>query len=191
MGISPPTDLVVDVMKNADTSRVRQVVNKLQALSAGGAAEFSATMTKAGASGGASNAGAADKPEGVSVSDDEQARARALSMIPAGLSFSGTSLTTLRNAHALSGRSVDQFATAQPQAAALKKFEGMVLAKFLDTMMPATTSVFGKGTAGSTWKTMLTEKMGESIANAGGIGIAANLARAAARRSGGATGEGS
>ncbi|MFG1400479.1 rod-binding protein [Xanthobacter sediminis] len=191
MGISPPTDLVVDVMKNADTSRVRQVVNKLQALSAGGAAEFSATMVKTGTSGASSNAGVADKADGASLTDDEQARARALSMIPAGVAFSGTSLTTLRNAHALSGRSVDQFATAQPQAAALKKFEGMVLSKFLDTMMPATSSVFGKGTAGSTWKTMLTEKMGEAIANGGGIGIAANLARAAARRSGGTTGEGS
>lgn len=182
MGISPPTDLVVDVMQNARAERVREVVSKLKAMSASGSADFGATMAKAGEAGAAA-------PQ----SADDQAREKALAMIPAGLAFtSGTSLTTLQNAHALSHRSVSQFSTAQPQAAALKKFEGMVLAKFLDTMMPANSSVFGSGTAGSTWKTMLTEKMGNAIADAGGIGIAANIARAAAaRNSGGKTGAGS
>ncbi|WP_454916051.1 rod-binding protein [Xanthobacter sediminis] len=181
MGISPPTDLVVDVMQNARTERVREVVSKLKALSAGGSADFGTTMAKVGETG-------ATAPQ----SADEQARAKALAMIPSGMAFSGTSLTTLQNAHALSHRSVGPSSTAQPHAAALKKFEGMVLAKFLDTMMPANSSVFGSGTAGSTWKTMLTEKMGSAIADAGGIGIAAKMARAAVvRSSGGKTGEGS
>lgn len=180
MGISPPTDLVVDVMQNAQTERVRQVVSKLKALSASGSADFGTTMAKTGQAGAAA-------PQ----SADEQARAKALAMIPPGLAFSGTSLTTLQNAHALSQRSVNQFSTAQPSSDALKKFEGMVLAKFLDTMMPENSSVFGGGTAGSTWKTMLTEKIGDAIADAGGIGIAERMARAAViRSSGGKTGEG-
>jgi hypothetical protein len=181
MGISPPTDLVVDVMKNAQTSRVQQVVSKLKALSAGGGADFGATMTSTGASGTAASAA----PQTV----DEQAQAAAAT--PSGLAFSGTTLTSLRNAHALSNRPVQQFSTTQPPAATLKKFEGMVLAKFLDTMMPQTSSVFGSGTAGSAWKTMLTEKIGNSIADVGGIGIAASIARAnAARGSGGGNGDG-
>lgn len=179
MGISPPTDLVFDVMQAAETGRAQQVVSKLKSLSASGAAEFGATLEKAGEAG-------ANALQGV----DEQARAKALAMIPSGLAFSGTSLTSLRNAHALSGRAVDQFSTSQPPAAALKKFEGMVLAKFLDTMMPATSSVFGGGTAGSTWKSMLTEKMGESIAQGGGVGIAASIARTIAARTGDKSGGG-
>ncbi|WP_234053990.1 MULTISPECIES: rod-binding protein [unclassified Xanthobacter] len=189
MGISPISDFVVDVMQNAETSRVRQVVGKLKALSTGGGADFSATMTKTGASDSAKGADTAKGAAGL----DEDAQAKSLAMIPAGVAFSGTSLTTLRNAHALSGRSVDQFAARpSPPPAALKKFEGMVLANFLDTMMPQTDSVFGSGTAGSAWKTMLTEKIGDAIANAGGIGIAQSIARAAGSRyADGKTGESS
>ena len=172
MGISPPTDLVFDVMRAADTGRAQQVVSKLKALSSGDSADFSAALAQTGETGG-----------GVNPAADDQAKA--LAAIPSGLAFSGMSLTTLRNAHALSGRAVNQFATTQPEAATLKKFEGMVLSKFLDTMMPATSSVFGSGIAGSTWKSMLTEKMGESIAQSGGIGIAATMARAAAARNAG------
>jgi peptidoglycan hydrolase FlgJ len=183
MGISPPTDLVVDVMKNAQTSRVQQVVSKLKALSAGGGADFGATMTSTGASGTVASAA----PQ----TADEQAQAQAAAATPSGLAFSGTTLTSLRNAHALSNRPVQQFSTTQPPAATLKKFEGMVLAKFLDTMMPQTSSVFGSGTAGSAWKTMLTEKIGNSIADVGGIGIAASIARAnAGRGSSGGNGDG-
>lgn len=190
MGISPVSDFVVDVMQNAETSRVSQVVSKLKALSSGSGTEFSAAMAKtaAGSTTGSSTTGSSTAATGM----DESTQAQALAMMPSGLAFSGTSLTSLRNAHALSGRSVDQFSTTQPAPAALKKFEGMVLAKFLDTMMPASDSVFGSGTAGSAWKTMLTEKIGDAIADAGGIGIASSIARAAGSRyGGGKTGEGS
>lgn len=190
MGISPVSDFVVDVMQNAQTSRVREVVSKLKALSSGGGTEFSAAMAKTAS--GSTTASSSAASHAAATGLDEDAQAKALAMVPGGLAFSGTSLTTLRNAHALSGRSVDQFATKQPAPAALKKFEGMVLAKFLDTMMPASDSVFGSGTAGSAWKTMLTEKIGDAIADAGGIGIASSIARAAGSRyGGGKTGEGS
>lgn len=191
MGISPPTDLVVDVMQNAQSSRVREVVNKLKSLSTNSSADFGSAMSESAGSSPAVARSAGTAGVGRVGGLDEDAQARALAAMPSGLAFSGTSLTALRNAHALSGRSAPQVSTTHlpstnhAQATALKKFEGMVLAKFLDEMMPQSSSVFGQGTAGSAWKSMLAEKIGDNIASVGGIGIAANIARASANRGSG------
>jgi Rod binding domain-containing protein len=74
-------------------------------------------------------------------------------------------------------------ATITPAARkAYRGFESMVLANFLGAAFPdQATSVFGSGTAGGMWKSMLVQAMADQMARAGGVGIAEQLARSAAR----------
>jgi hypothetical protein len=57
-----------------------------------------------------------------------------------------------------------------------RKFEAFILQSFVDTMLPKDSEVFGKGTAGSVWKSMLAEQLGNQLAQGKGIGIAKQLA---------------
>jgi peptidoglycan hydrolase FlgJ len=68
---------------------------------------------------------------------------------------------------------------AQPrrQLDAYGQFEAFVLQSFLQSMLPHNaTNVFGKGTAGEFWRSMLAERMGEELARSGQVGIARRLA---------------
>lgn len=59
-----------------------------------------------------------------------------------------------------------------------RDFEAMVLANLLEAAMPDdSAALFGEGTAGSVWKSMLVEQIAGQMARSGGIGIAAQLAR--------------
>ncbi|MCX4194272.1 rod-binding protein [Methylobacterium organophilum] len=54
-----------------------------------------------------------------------------------------------------------------------EQFEAFVLQSFVESMLPqGASAVFGKGNAGSIWKSMLAEQLGAQLAKAGGIGIA-------------------
>ncbi|MBP1178187.1 rod-binding protein [Methylobacterium sp. PvR107] len=54
-----------------------------------------------------------------------------------------------------------------------QQFEAFVLQTFVESMLPQEASaVFGKGNAGSIWKSMLAEQLGAQLAKSGGIGIA-------------------
>ncbi|MBO0903594.1 rod-binding protein [Jiella sonneratiae] len=60
----------------------------------------------------------------------------------------------------------------------LEQFEGFVLRSFIQSMLPSEDSgFFGEGTAGSVWRSMLAEQIGDEIAKGGGIGIAAEIAK--------------
>lgn len=62
-----------------------------------------------------------------------------------------------------------------------QEFEAFVLQSFIESMLPKDSeTLFGKGTAGNIWKSMLAEQIGAQLAKAGGIGIANKLV--AARR---------
>jgi hypothetical protein len=64
---------------------------------------------------------------------------------------------------------------AEPTAHA--QFEGFVLQTFIQSMLPEDSPVlFGGGTAGEIWRSMLAEGLGTHLAQAGGIGIARMLA---------------
>lgn len=198
MGISPPSDLVFDVMQAADAARARQVMGKLQALTPAPDGAFRTELDTV------AEAKATARTEKLAARGDKDAAAAAAALIPPGVAFSGASLTGLKNAHALGphhaggGTGAAPLAgtpnAATPGAASLQKFEAMVLSQFLDTMMPAKgatskSSMFGSGTAGDTWKSLLTQKVGEEAARAGGIGLAARLGTSStvfARAKGGA-----
>ena len=63
------------------------------------------------------------------------------------------------------------------KASPLEQFEGFVLRSFVESMLPSESSgFFGSGTAGSVWKSMLAEQIGDEIAKDGGIGIADAIA---------------
>ena len=52
-----------------------------------------------------------------------------------------------------------------------------MLQSFIQSMLPKNAKhVFGKGTAGEVWKSMLAEKLGAEIARSGQVGLAKRLA---------------
>lgn len=60
-----------------------------------------------------------------------------------------------------------------------RKFEAFILQTFVETMLPKESEeVFGKGTAGGVWKSMLAEQLGNQLAKDKGIGLARQLAAA-------------
>ena len=65
---------------------------------------------------------------------------------------------------------------AQGPGDAFSKLEAFVLQTFIQSMLPKDAQhVFGKGTAGEIWRSMLAEKLGAEIAKSGQIGIAKHL----------------
>jgi flagellar protein FlgJ len=68
------------------------------------------------------------------------------------------------------------------------KFEALLLKNMVEAMMPEDAeAVFGRGTAGKIWKSMLAEQIAEEIARTGSIGIAKQVAagEAAAKKKAG------
>ncbi len=58
-------------------------------------------------------------------------------------------------------------------ADAAQKFEAFVLQTFIQEMMPETQeSVFGDGISGDFWKSMMSEKIADQVAERGGLGLA-------------------
>jgi Rod binding domain-containing protein len=72
-------------------------------------------------------------------------------------------------------------AKAGKAAEAFRQFEAFVLQSFIETMLPKNAEVvFGKGSAGAIWKSMLAEKLADQISRSGGVGIAQRIAGASA-----------
>ncbi|AWM85901.1 rod-binding protein [Microvirga sp. 17 mud 1-3] len=66
--------------------------------------------------------------------------------------------------------------SAAKPGSAYQQFEAFVLQSFIESMLPKDSeATFGKGTAGSVWRSMMAEQIGAQIARAGGIGIASKL----------------
>ena len=68
----------------------------------------------------------------------------------------------------------------------LSQFEAFVLQSFVQSMLPKHADrVFGRGTAGEVWKSMLAEMLGNELAQGGRVGIARQMAESASARAGG------
>lgn len=64
-------------------------------------------------------------------------------------------------------------AEAPSQKSPAEKFEAMILTQFVETMLPKDAEmVFGKGTTGEIWKSMLAEQVAGQLAASGGVGVA-------------------
>ena len=60
-----------------------------------------------------------------------------------------------------------------------QEFEAYILQTFVESMLPKDAeNTYGKGNAGSIWKSMLAEQIGGQLSKAGGIGIAERLLNA-------------
>jgi flagellar protein FlgJ len=59
-----------------------------------------------------------------------------------------------------------------------RKFEAFVLQMFVESMLPKDAEeIFGKGSAGNIWRSMMAEQIGNEMAKGKGIGIAQQLAK--------------
>jgi len=149
MIVTPTPDVILDVLEAADPVTQRVAAAKLDALKPSGA-DFGVTLdSQAGKTGAASAA------------DSQSARtAQAESASP----------NTAAEARVIK---------APASGEVHRKFEAFVLQVFVENMLPKQTEeLFGKGTAGSVWRSMLAEQLGNQLAQGKGIGIARQLAGA-------------
>jgi flagellar protein FlgJ len=149
MIVTSTPDLVLDVLEAADPATQRAATAKLDALKSSDAG-FDATME---ASKAAATARAAPEP-----STPEAASA--------GLAMPSTAVPV-------------QVIKASSPTDVYRKFEAFVLQVFVETMLPKQSEdLFGKGTAGTVWRSMMAEQLGNQLAQGKGIGIAKQLAAA-------------
>ena len=152
MAISPISDIVLEVAKAADPASYSAAAGRLQRLA--GTASAIPPMPSADA---AVQETFAEALGGVAT---PRPVAPHLPFDPA------LALVRMQNQDALA-------APGSP----FEKYESFVLSSFVETMLPKDSEVlFGAGTAGEIWKSMLAEGLGSQLARFGGIGIANLLA---------------
>ncbi|RDL52870.1 hypothetical protein BLJAPNOD_04035 [Ensifer sp. M14] len=143
MAISPPSDLVMDVVRAADPAEVQEAQARLKA----NRAAFQATSLAENGNGFAATVNVLNSSQGSSGLGDINNR-------------------------------VEQKKIPETY----RKFEAMILQNFVKSMLPNDSeNVFGKGTSGDIWKSMMAEQIGDVISKSGGIGIADQLAGSDAR----------
>ncbi len=137
VAISPPSDLVLDVVRAADPNAVQEAQAKLKASKAAFAASslaetgkgFGAAMDLIDQPATRAGLGSAEAPKKLAEMPDEY-----------------------------------------------RKFESSILQNFINTMLPKETEeVYGKGSAGEFWKSMMAEKIADEMSQRGGVGIAEQM----------------
>jgi hypothetical protein len=156
MSIQPPSDILLDVVKAADPHKAQAMAARLREVASAGPA------------------GAVDLAEGAGFDDALASEGVAAPALGEGTSpLGGFSARALSNATALSARQ------ETPGASPYRRFEAMVLSGFVEQLLPkSSATLFGAGTAGQVWRSMLAERIADEVAKSGGIGIAQHLAAA-------------
>ncbi|MCA6106265.1 rod-binding protein [Bradyrhizobium sp. CNPSo 4026] len=150
MTVTPVPDLILDVMEAADPVSQRMAAGKLERASSAGGEEFAAAMDRK------IEAGALERTAASAQGMDASR----------GGAIDGSGHATI-------------IKKADTDRAVYRKFEAFVLQTFVESMLPQNASeVFGKGTAGTIWRSMLAEQIGNEMAKGEGIGIARQLAKA-------------
>ncbi|WP_321340755.1 rod-binding protein [Breoghania sp.] len=150
MAIQPPTDLVLDVARAADPDKLKVAATRLQ------------SIAKTAASDGEGFANAYD-----SVTSDLAAGGD----INAGGSGRHYPVNVASMRTAMRTRTAIASAVSPTQ-----QFEALILQQFIEAMLPDDAeTVFGKGTAGDIWKSMMAEQISKQVVSAGGIGISGML----------------
>lgn len=84
--------------------------------------------------------------------------------------------SNLSNSRGVTGALAEAAKPKSESEEAHEQFEAMVLTNFVQSMLPTDAeSIFGEGTAGDMWKSMMAKEIATVMAKAGGIGIAASL----------------
>lgn len=152
MSIRPPSDIVLDVARAVDPSQYAEASRRLSRGGSADAISFEAVLERA----------AGSRPRHLTDAGGILAERRTNASL-----FEGAAV----------GRPVDRGRDVY------SGFEAMALTTFVETMLPAGgDSVFGGGTSGRIWKSLLAEKIAAEMAYAGGVGIADQLRSAAALR---------
>lgn len=150
------SDLVLGVANAADAVRQREAMAKLQKLN-NGKSELAT----------AASSSAARQPDGsTSVAADTWS---------AQVSESGShGAKTQTVAHTPRTRVIEN---SSSESDVYTQFEAVLLQNMVEEMMPKDSqAMFGSGTAGNMWKSMLAEKIAEQIAKSGALGIAEQIA---------------
>lgn len=150
MTVAPVGDLIVDVMAAADPTSQRIAASKLERLASAADQNFAATVDQ-------KIEAAALEQSGAPAADGDVSSGSAL------MDSSG---------HAPIVKATNS------NSAVYRKFEAFVLQMFVESMLPKDASnIFGKGTAGTVWRSMLAEQISNEMAKGNGIGIAKQLAK--------------
>lgn len=151
MIVTSTPDVVLDVLQAADPATQRAATAKLDALKSSDVG-FAATMD----------------------SEIGKAAATARAATDPSTPRAAPSEAEMSNATA----PVQVIKASSPQDV-YRKFEAFVLQVFVESMLPKQSEdLFGKGTAGTVWRSMLAEQLGNQLAQGKGIGIAKQLAAA-------------
>lgn len=137
MAISPPSDLIIDVVRAADPAAVQEAQAKLKASKAAFAAH--------------------------SLAESGNGFGAAMNIVDQ----SGT-------AAGLGNPAVSAKMAEMPDE--YRRFEASVLSTFVNSMLPQETEeIYGKGSAGEFWKSMMAEKIADELSKRGGVGIAEQM----------------
>lgn len=149
MTVAPIQDIIADVMAAADPASQRVAAGKLERLASTTDRNFAAAVDQKIEAAGLQQKGAA-------AADGDA---------------SGNSAVADGSGHAPIVKSTNG-------KGAYHKFEAFILQMFVESMLPKdATDVFGKGTAGTVWRSMLAEQIGNEMAKGNGLGIAKQLAK--------------
>ena len=137
MAISPPSDLVLDVVRAADPAQVQEAQSRLKV---------------------------------------NRAAFQATSLAENGNGFANTVAVLKQDSPTNSLGDITNRAEAKKIPESYRKFEAMVLQNFVKSMLPSESEeVYGKGTAGDMWKSMMAEQIGNVMAQGDGVGIAERM----------------
>ena len=150
MTVAPVQDLIVDVMAAADPVSQRLAAGKLERLASTADQNFAAAVDQ--------------KIEAAALEQSEAPAA------DGAVSAGNSPIDSTGHAPIVKGTSSN--------SAVYRKFEAFVLQMFVESMLPKDASnVFGKGTAGTVWRSMLAEQISNEMAKGDGVGIAKQLAK--------------
>ncbi|GGB53801.1 hypothetical protein GCM10011316_27290 [Roseibium aquae] len=148
MAISPPSDIVLDVARAAQPEILQMAALRLERLGAGAALPGEIGTGFELAMAGAGKPGDSPFPH-----------------------LSSAERTGLSPAGSASGRGRTETGLGPAQ-----QFEAVFLQQVVETMLPKDAeAVFGKGSSGEIWKSMMAEQVANQIAASGGVGIAGLL----------------
>jgi hypothetical protein len=146
-------DIVLGVSRAADAVKQREAMARLQRMNATPTTEVASSTT-----------GAAD-----AATDWETELRRAAAGTPGAPSAPHVAMAHANAAKASGGD--------DKKTEVYTQFESVLLQNMVEAMMPEDSqAMFGTGTAGSMWKSMLAEKIAAEIARSGTIGIAKQIA---------------
>lgn len=172
MAIKPPSDIILEVSQAANPEKLRVATAKLQKLGETANTQFANVMEKVEGA----------KPKVEKALDQVKTHLASARQSPSSYEPSmpfdvNRARLKMRNDTAATTRVADAGpAGADRRTKAMQDFEAMVLQNFIGSMLPQNAEqVYGEGTAGDIWKSMLAEQLGKQMARSGGIGIADRL----------------